>query len=68
MKIRFLGLGGTGVRNGPFVGDPLSFLHFSCFLMFSIFCFSLKKGFFFFPFSCISFKYVSLLALVSEFN
>ena len=45
-----------------------SFLHFLIFLMFFIFSFFPKKKFLLFFFLCISFKYVSLLALVSEFN
>ena len=47
-----------------------SFLHFFYFLMFFIFLvqFFLKKKISSFLFSCISFKYVLLLALVSEFN
>ena len=47
-----------------------SFLHFFDFLMFFIFLvhFFLKKEVSSFLFPCMSFKYVLLLALVSEFN
>ena len=55
MKIRFLGLGGQGEGfwNGPFEGDhAFMFVHISFFMV---------------PFSPF-FKYISLLALVSEFH
>ena len=46
--------------------DPAFMFLISLSFMFSSFCFSLENCFFFF--SCISFKYVPFLALVSEFN
>ena len=66
MKIRCMGLGGQGRgfgRSGPFEGDPASmFFIFFPFLFFLIFYVSS------FLLSYISFKKVSLLASVSEFN
>ena len=66
-------------RLGGYLFGP-SFLFFSSFFFSVIFFFFLKKNFlvlfsnfsqeksFFFSFSCISFKYVLLLASVSDFN
>ena len=60
MKTDFWGVGGQGggIRNGPFQ----SLFHFS------IFVFFLEEMFLLFLGCCISFIYISLLALVSEFN
>ena len=50
--------------NGPFKGDPAFIFSFSMFFhVFHFFVFSLKQKFLLFLLSCVSFKYVSMLAI-----
>ena len=70
VKIRLLGLGGQGLGEVHLVVTSLSCFSFFFFL-FSFFFFSIfseRKMFLRFHFSCISFKKVSLLPLVSDVN
>ena len=74
VKIWFLGLGGQGAGGGYLEWAHLRVTLLSCFFMFFFFfhvffiLFFFQKMFLLFLFSCVSFKKVSLLAFLSEFN